>query len=144
MMAAYKTIACDGEVIQWRYFADTTTSFRAIIWRHYGGTQYQIIGLNDITPTSNEVGREVTFDVPPGDRIAVKTGDVIGWSSVGGVISWTNVQANVYGIYDNVVRWSQYYPSSLDAHHVYDLYSASSGWGYREYSIQAVVQDTVD
>ena len=136
IVARSKVVSCYGEVIQWRYRALKDRLFRAIIWRQVPGsdTEFQIVGINDITKTAGSRG-EIIFHVPSRDRIAVKPGDVIGWSSVNGSLTMKGSDED-----DNLLHYRKYNTNILQINQTFDIKHSSSF--KREYSIKAVVQET--
>ena len=45
-----KTIACDGEVVEWRYLAKQLHAFQAVIWKPIEGfpSTFTVVGINEI------------------------------------------------------------------------------------------------
>ena len=79
-----KAITCDGEVAEWSYLAKQLHPFQAVIWRPIDGfpSKYKVVGVNDI-PKGSAIDQKIIFSVPLSERISVKVGDMIGWSSSG-------------------------------------------------------------
>ena len=80
-----KEFSRDGIVTHWRYWAGRSVPWRAMVLRKVDNesTIHDIIGINEIPAgDTNQVG---TYQVPDDERIAVQSGDVIGfaWSSPG-------------------------------------------------------------
>ncbi|XP_072017008.1 uncharacterized protein [Amphiura filiformis] len=123
---------CSGHVITWTYQGKFSGAFRAIVFRPTEGsvTEFQIVGINNIP--AGAVNTPVTYTVPVNERIAVRAGDVIGWSFGDGVITYNNG-----GNYS--VRWvSENLPASLEVNQIVDF---NYGVKPREYSIEATVTD---
>ena len=69
----------DGVISAWRFWAGRSESFTAIVLRKNPSdeTLFDIVGMNTIPASPAE--RLVTYPVPENERIAVQTGDVIGF-----------------------------------------------------------------
>ena len=132
-IAPNKVIACDGEISEWRYQGTASHAFRAVVWRQVPGstTQFQIVGINDISASSINI--PVTYTVPADKRIRVTAGDMIGWSFGSSVITFDyNTGSNV--------RWiGGFLHASLQPGQIHTFNGIGQD-GPRDYSIQAVVE----
>ncbi|XP_072048991.1 uncharacterized protein [Amphiura filiformis] len=134
MVATGQPITCDGVVRKWQYQTKTSNPFRVIIWRPISGSRFEIVGINDIP--AGPTNQEVTYVIPPSDRIEVQQGDLIGWSFGPAVLP--SRRAGV----GNLVRWvggNQYL--ELREQQVVDI---DGGSGNREYSIKAIIGPNKD
>ncbi|XP_076465481.1 uncharacterized protein LOC143297173 [Babylonia areolata] len=74
-------IPADGYIKEWQFFTKHAGTGAFQVWRRRadaGDRQFELIGQNEINITSNEA-RPYKFSVPEGERIAVQTGDIIGF-----------------------------------------------------------------
>ena len=87
MVSPAQIITCVGVISEWKYLPKRARAFRAIVWREVEGKTFQIVGINEI-PAAVATGIEVTYQVPADKHIAVKSGDMIGWSFGESVIAY--------------------------------------------------------
>ena len=134
-VAPYQQFFCNGEVTKWRYQATTLHGFQGIVLRPLDGsrTQFKVVGINNI-PSSGEINKPVTYNVPEGDRIRVQRGDVIGWSFGVGVIPY-NFVSDTHDV-RNLVRWIK--RNQFSTHDIITFYNDNHG--QYECSIEATAQ----
>ena len=130
MVSPDQKFLCSGEVTEWRYQRKYSNGFRAIVFRPVDGsaTKFRVVGVNDIPVGPNNT--PLTYTVPKFQRIAVKAGDMIGWSFGGGVLGFT------FGG-DHRVRWLG--GGELNGDIRGRELDINGGVQNREYSITAVV-----
>ena len=68
---------CDGLLKEWTLFVkrDVQGKIYLSVWREIGSERFKLVGYNRINVTSRGI---LTVTVPDGDRIRVKTGDILG------------------------------------------------------------------
>ncbi|XP_076465381.1 uncharacterized protein LOC143297094 [Babylonia areolata] len=137
-------IPADGYVKEWQFFTKHAGTGAFQVWRRradIGVRRFELIGQNEINITSNEA-RPYMFSVPEGERIAVHTGDIIGFlygkDKLGIPYSFCNSDESSDS---NNIYWFE--PLTPDTAFVGDVYGFSySGGNYlcRVFSFRAVVE----
>ena len=137
VVAPGKQFYCNGEVTMWRYQATRATELQAIVFRPVSSntTEYEVVGVNDITITADEINKPVSYMVPEGKRIGVEAGDVIGWSFLDAAITLDIISDSAHDAGSNLVRWIEYYFWDHET-----LTLTFNNAGSRKYSIEATVQ----
>ena len=129
-IAPTMNVTCHGTVTEWKYLVRTAGPFKALIERPVAGsdTEFSIVGINEIQPDATN--QQIVFPVPLGDRIAVRTGDVLGWGYADpGPLIWT-----LDGILSASVRRI---PAA--GYSVGQVSNFIDEEGFREYSIEATI-----
>ena len=134
MVSVDQPFTCDGKLVEWRYQVKASNPFRAIVWRPVTGSdnEFQIVGINDIG--SSDINTPITYTVPENERIAVKAGDLIGWSF--------DTPSLAYDMIGNDRIFWKSGLSNLDINqiHTIDFNDAPRDMPRRKYSIQATIE----
>ena len=64
----------------WEFWVTNSGRFRAAVFRPDVGNpkRFTIVGINDITISSDMINQKVSYKVPTDDAVVVKSGDMIG------------------------------------------------------------------
>ncbi|XP_072048509.1 uncharacterized protein [Amphiura filiformis] len=130
MVTPDKYIPCNGVVTEWRLYVKAAGILNVIIWRHNSGDSFHVVGFNTISISTHQINQIVTYQVTESEGIQVQAGDMIGWTSQGGVLAYA-----VQG--DTLVQWSSFVNASSLA--VNGYYQINTGSGNRDYAIHATV-----
>ena len=73
-------ISCNGWLNMWEFWVKRSGHFRAVVFRPDVGNpnRFTIVGINDITISSDMTNQNVLYTVPTDDVIVVERGDMIG------------------------------------------------------------------
>ncbi|ESO84537.1 hypothetical protein LOTGIDRAFT_236211 [Lottia gigantea] len=120
----------DGEIIQWQFYSLSKGQIELMVWRQLSSYRsMQLVGHNfALTETS----RIQYLDIPPGERIQVKAGDLIGYWVQGGLAIPSDRCNAGYSIKLN----GFYMPSQFVTG---NTYSFSSDYYCRTFSLRAVI-----
>ncbi|XP_072048162.1 uncharacterized protein [Amphiura filiformis] len=70
-------ISCNGLLITWTFFPTRAEPIKLLVLRPIG-SEYKVVGVNDVPLESVTLGVANEYDVPELSRIAVEAGDVLG------------------------------------------------------------------
>ena len=77
LVIPYQSIPCDGVVNTWSAVVRGSLKLSFLIWER-NGTVFTLIGRNDFTVMNSDDSRTTNFTPSINERIAVKTGQVLG------------------------------------------------------------------
>ena len=77
LVIAYQSIPCDGVVNTWSAVVRGTLKLSFLIWER-NGTVFTLVGRNDFNVEENDDSRATNFTPSINERIAVRTGQVLG------------------------------------------------------------------
>ena len=77
LVIAYQSIPCDGVVNTWSVVVRGNLKLSFLIWER-NGTVFTLVGRNDFIVVDNDDSRATNFTPSINERIAVKTGQVLG------------------------------------------------------------------
>ena len=92
MVSLDKQFFCSGNVTEWRYQGKVSKAFKAIVWKRVYGYTFQIVGINNIP--AEDPNKLITHTVPINERITVKPGYMMGWSSRDPVLTYSKGGGN--------------------------------------------------
>ena len=134
MVSPDTPFTCDGKLVEWKYQMKASNPFRAIVYRPVDGSdvEFQVVGVNNIP--AGDINTPLTYTVPENERIAVKAGDLIGWSFDGAVLPF-----DIAG--SNRIFWKKG-TSNLHVNQIETLqyHSGSAHNPIRQYSIKATLE----
>ncbi|XP_072029727.1 uncharacterized protein [Amphiura filiformis] len=137
MVSPDKYVLCNGVITTWSLFPKNPYTLKAIIWRQLSNDLFQIVGINTIEITADEINKPLTYIVPVNDYIEVQAGDMIGWASWNTILPYNDIASNTF------VRW--FHMSSL--YYFNDAVTAGmqqtflpTDIGVRQYAIHATVR----
>ena len=106
LVIAYQSIPCDGVVNTWSAVVRGNLKLSFLIWER-NGTVFTLIGRNDFNVENNDDSRATNFTPSINERIAVRTGQVLGlYTSTDGTesgvkaVQVTQASAMDYAIFD--------------------------------------------